>query len=207
MRRLKIILIRPWCLLWIDDCAADRGLRRTTVTSGCYDVVSHTVALTPSSAPTCEGSHCSPPPAHNPPTDVCLLLSPCRGELNLNRFWRNLQNITLDNLATTVQKFVRKHWKLTELLITVEVLLKTTIFSVVSEKRKLDDWLSQLDSLAISRTDRCVPGWLSWLRTSDWIDSMFDRATLCIARTMLSQDVRLSVCPSVCHKLVFYRNG
>jgi len=31
----------------------------------------------------------------------------------------------------------------------------------------------------------------------------FCRAMLCIVRTMLSQDVR----PSVCHTPVFYRNG
>jgi len=36
---------------------------------------------------------------------------------------------------------------------------------------------------------------------------IFYRAMLCIARTMLPQDVCLSVCPSVCHMPVLCRNG
>jgi len=41
---------------------------------------------------------------------------------------------------------------------------------------------------------------------SDLQSVTFYRAMLCIARTMLSQDLRPSVCPSVCNTLVFCRN-
>ena len=46
----------------------------------------------------------------------------------------------LNNLATTVQNFVRKFRKLTELLIVKLLVMKITISNAVSEKRKLNDY-------------------------------------------------------------------
>jgi len=55
--------------MYVNVCT-DHGLRRIAVISGCYGDVNQTHVLTPSSPRTCDDSRCSPPPAHNPPTDV-----------------------------------------------------------------------------------------------------------------------------------------
>jgi len=48
----------------------DRGRRRTAAISGCWDGVSRTGALTPSSGRTGDDTSSTPPRAHSPPTDV-----------------------------------------------------------------------------------------------------------------------------------------
>ena len=73
-------------------------------------------------------------------------------------------------------------------------------------------WLSRSVSLAILRTGRCVPSWLSCLRTSSWTYSVFSVVlalrfdpcllscgTGCRAMLCISAAIAVMRCPSICH--------